>query len=458
MGFMTGRKIYENFRNGAGPEGLSNGAAIVNAVAAGYGERAEDIRRITLKMEAAWQGDAAGAARRGVGPLGVEHEMAGTDLGTAQDLTGRQAGSFADARNAVIPVPAEPAAPDPWVVFKAPGEVASYHQKVAEYNAANQHNVDVMSGYAGASSYNAKGLPQSYGALADDQAGIAIEAGAPGPGGGPPEGRPKSDGGSRGVAEWSDDGSRWVAPPSDRGGPASSGGAPPDGSQVTLPGGVASGPGGAATPVPVGASGPQSGGPGGGLAPGTGLGPVGGDGFGPGSPGGPGGRPGGEPHGPGGRPGALAGGEPNGGRPGAGPLADGGPRGPGGRPGALTGGEPSGPGGRPGAGPLAGGEPHGPGGRPGAAEPHGPGGRAGAGSFAGGVSGEPNAAGRGGAGRGGGLSGMPIAAAGRGRGGEDIERRAPDYLREEDPEGVFGADELTAPPVIGAQLDEPSVG
>src|SRR5437870_11892306 len=102
---MTGGDIYENFTNGTGPDGLSGGAAIVNEVAAGYGERAEAIRRITGKMEAAWQGEAAGAARRGVGPVGIEHELAGTDLATAQDLTNRQAGSFVDAKNAVVPVP-----------------------------------------------------------------------------------------------------------------------------------------------------------------------------------------------------------------------------------------------------------------------------------------------------------------------------------------------------------------
>lgn len=79
MLFMNGKDIYENFTNGTGPNGLSGGAAIVNEVAAGYGDHAEAIRRIGERMEAAWQGDAAGAARRGMGPLQVEHELAGMD-------------------------------------------------------------------------------------------------------------------------------------------------------------------------------------------------------------------------------------------------------------------------------------------------------------------------------------------------------------------------------------------
>jgi hypothetical protein len=114
MGFMTGRKIYENFQNGQGPEGLSGGAGVVNELAAEYEEVGDAIRQLTSKMEGIWQGDAAGAAQRGAGPLAVEHELAGPHLDTAQDLTSRQAGSIADARNAVVPVPPEPTKPDPW--------------------------------------------------------------------------------------------------------------------------------------------------------------------------------------------------------------------------------------------------------------------------------------------------------------------------------------------------------
>jgi hypothetical protein len=37
----------------------------------------------------------------------------------------------------------------------------------------------------------------------------------------------------------------------------------------------------------------------------------------------------------------------------------------------------------------------------------------------------------------------------RGSGDDDIEHQSPDYLVEADPEGLFGTDEITAPPVIG---------
>jgi hypothetical protein len=53
------------------------------------------------------------------------------------------------------------------------------------------------------------------------------------------------------------------------------------------------------------------------------------------------------------------------------------------------------------------------------------------------------------------MGGMPLAAGGRGRGEEDVERRSPSYLQEDDPEAVFGTDVLTAPPVIGEYLESP---
>ena len=40
--------------------------------------------------------------------------------------------------------------------------------------------------------------------------------------------------------------------------------------------------------------------------------------------------------------------------------------------------------------------------------------------------------------------------AGKGKGGEDEDHQRPSYLVEGDPESLFGTDEKTVPPVIGA--------
>jgi hypothetical protein len=427
MGFMTGQKIYDNFTNGTGPQGLSASAAMVRQLAEEYHGEGDAIRQLTAKMESVWQGEAAGAAQRGAGPLATEHELAAPHLGTAQDLNGRQAGSFVDARNAVKPVPPQPIAPDPWAAVNSPGDVVTYRRQVAEFSAANQHNVDVMTGYTAASTFNAKGMPQSYGAIAGDQAGITVGTTTSTPNSGPPRSGPKPDDAprptDRGIVEPFSGGPTAVAPPSTTSGPSSSLGATPrDGGsrapQQTTPGAFTPTPGDPVGPVPPGSgrgvgSGPPSGGPTGGLAPGTGFPPVGGGPY-----DGSGGR--GPTTGLGGRGLSSAG-------PGAG--EDG--RGPGGR---VGGGDPRGS------------EVRGPGGRGVSGEPHGPGGRVGAG----GMGGEPYGGARGGAG---GQGGVPLGGGGRGRDEDDLERYAPEFLQEDDPEALFGTDEMTAPPVIGEEFD-----
>ncbi|WP_091376637.1 hypothetical protein [Actinokineospora alba] len=129
---------------------------------------------------------------------------------------------------------------------------------------------------------------------------------------------------------------------------------------------------------------------------------------------------------------------------GTGRGADGTGRGSGG-PGGLRGGGGGGGGGAGGAGGSgmrggglgSGAGEHGAGGRSGAlgaGGDHGPGGRGGAG-----------AGGRGGgAGMGGGMGG-----GGKGQGGEDEEHTRASFLQEDDPEAIFGTDQITAPPVIG---------
>lgn len=51
------------------------------------------------------------------------------------------------------------------------------------------------------------------------------------------------------------------------------------------------------------------------------------------------------------------------------------------------------------------------------------------------------------------MGGVPAGAAGRGRAGEDTERTHPAYLEGGDPDELFGTDEPTAPPAIGADDD-----
>ncbi|GAB3460342.1 hypothetical protein [Actinophytocola sediminis] len=408
---MTGDDIYRNFTDGDGPNGLFAGAAILNDIAKTYDTRATDIQSLVGRMESAWEGDAAAAAQRGAGPVAVEHQLSGMALGTAQDLTNRQAGSFSEAKGRVVPVPPTPEPINPTTVFTDPTVLIDHEQRVDEHSAAAQNNVDVMNGYSSASDYNTTNLPASYGALSDDNAGIVIGSDHTATGAAGSVFETSSDSGGDSARGAGGEGSSRVdeRPQGDR--------TPTPGPGGTLqpgPGNGSSGSGSAGNTPPPGITTPDSfvpnpsgqpvlpTGPGAGRVP---VGATGGPPFGggPGVVGGP--NLFGRPHG-----GVPGGGAPGGG--GAGPRAGGIPGG---------GGAPGGPGGR-----VVGAEPHGPVGRPG-----------------------PTAGTVGGRGGGAGMGGMPMGAGGRGGDSEDAEHKRPEWLEGGDPDELFGTDVFTAPQVIG---------
>ena len=203
---MSGAEIYRNFRDGAGTGGLQAGAAVVNEIAVEYVEEAAAIRTLTAKMEAAWQGTAAGAARRGAGPLASEHESSGTALLTAQTLISFEAEVFALSKNSVVPVPPKPQAPNPWTMFVDPGAQIAFEDQVDNHNAAAKHNVAVMAGYTASTSDIAQRLPVEYGTLPSGTADIDVRPGttidtSPSDTDGPGDGTdPRTDPGS--ATEW----------------------------------------------------------------------------------------------------------------------------------------------------------------------------------------------------------------------------------------------------------------
>jgi hypothetical protein len=409
MDGMSGQQIYENFQNGTGGSGLADGAAQVQQLIKSYEARADSITQLTVRMESAWQGDAAGAARRGAGPLAVEHGLAAPEMNTAQKLITSQVSAYDNANNSVVPVPPTPDKPGLWDnITSLGGAGRTYEQEMAEVNAANDHNVAVMSSYENVTSTNTSGMPRTYGSISPDYSAIGVVQPQT-----PPTPPPVS-----------------VQPP-----PTSTG-RPPGGSSPSspgTPGPTTPGPSPTSPSVPPG---PRSPAPGqtdpGGFVP-TPTGPPG-----PGGTPGPGG--GGGSSGPGFGPGFV---------PATGFGSPGGGGSSGGGSGAGTGtgggrGSSGGAGGRAGFGSGGGGAASEEGGRAGA--------RPGTGGLAaGGAAAAEAAAARGAAGAGGrgAAGGMPMGAGGRGKGDEDTEHKRPSFLVEADPDETFGTDEVTAPPVIG---------
>ncbi|ONI77261.1 hypothetical protein ALI144C_34935 [Actinosynnema sp. ALI-1.44] len=390
--FMSAEAIYQNFTDARGGRELADAAEIVRKLVKEYEQQADEIIGLAGAMESAWQGEAAGVAQRGAGALAIAHAQAAPSMHVTQDLSMRQVASFEDARNSVQPIPPEPTVPDPWMMVTSLDASATYAGQVAAYNAAAQHNVDVMSGYDNASTYNTSRLPSSYGALIADDAGVSVGTaaspppprvgdGRPSPGRTPPPGVQPPGAGPSDHRPAPGDGP--VAAP-----PLSVGDAPP---QQTDPGSSRPAPDNRVSSVPSAATNASSTG-----ASGAGAGSLGTGGVLTGSPG------------------STSASSPD--RPGTGHRFGGGP------------GARGGTGAEAGARSVAG---------------------RGAGQVGGITSGEGGPAARAGGVRGG-LGVVPVsgAAPGRGRSAEDEEHQRLSYLRDPDPEKTFGTDERTTPPVI----------
>lgn len=106
-------------------------------------------------MRSGWTGEAADAATQSLNPLIVNFHEGGQDLAAAQDLVSRQVESWHTAKNAVQPMPPKPVVQDPLIGAAR----QTFVSQVQGYTSAAQSNVDAMSVYGDASTYNTSNLP-----------------------------------------------------------------------------------------------------------------------------------------------------------------------------------------------------------------------------------------------------------------------------------------------------------
>jgi hypothetical protein len=403
---MSGSQIYHNFHGGTGDDGkgIAEASIKVLLVEQRYGQRTTSITELTTKMEGAWQGNAAGAAQRGSGPLAVEHGLAQNGMITANETLNSQTTAFHSAKGKVTQIPPTPEEPGLWDNMTTLGGAGrNYETEMNRVNSANDNNVAIMEEYETTSSSNASAMPTSYGRITDDYSAVGVQPPSP-----PPPNNPYNPY----IPGTSNPNGR---NPGTSGTPTN-----PSGNNPTNPGGRPNTPGNPSGNPPGTGTDPSGNRPPVGLPPGGRL---------------PGGRPPG-----GGLPGenpALPGMLPPGGYgptgggggsgSGFGPRGSGGGFGPGGSGGSGTGGPGTGGRGAGGFGPGAGGAAAAEAAAArGAGGPGGPGGRGGMGPMGG----------MGGGGKG-------------GQGEDDTEHERPSFLVEPDPHETFGTDEVTAPPVIG---------
>jgi hypothetical protein len=390
-------QIWDQISHGAGPGSISEGQHAATRLKASYNDRLTTIDKLARDMDAAWQGKGAAAARdAGAHPLKAWMEDSGTKLADSDRYLGEQHTAFTTVAAKVQQVPQKPPSNN-FVNSITPWETDT-DRAIKDYNRNGQANVDAFNTYFKSSTDNGKALP-TYSALDGSLKNVGVTN----------DGKNGKDNGKNGNGN---DGNIPNGGYPSGGGPGRGGYQPGN-----IPGG-----GGYTPPNIPGGGGYQPGHVpgGGGYTPPNLPGWDGTKAAGYTPPNIPGSDYSGSGFGPGSGSGGFGGG--------AGGLGPGGA-------GAGAGG----------FGPGAG---FGPGSSSGAAIP---GSGAGAGAGAGG-------AGRGGVGSGGatagkaGMGGIGGSMGGmggaKGKGGED-EERSSKYLVGDDPNALFGTDELTAPPVIG---------
>jgi hypothetical protein len=446
--------IYHRIRGGRGSSGFSASSS----VAENQSDLQESINKqvVTLngKMNAAWQGNASDQAVAGAAPLATASDSASTSLNQASGAMNNQVGAFHSAYNSVVEMPT--AAPSNNIgneIVSAFGVNTPLDQQISNYKSDGQHNVAVYSNYASESSSNAAEMPTDFGSLPNPHPTISVVgASGGGSGGATFTGSAGPVGGGSGSTGGVDlprslGGGGYVPTGFNAGGDPAGAPPPGPGTSTELSWDLPGGPGGG---LPGGGLGMGPGGSGPGFTePGTfsnGGFPNGEDEF----PGGGGpnfldedGFPiGGLPNGSGRNqdegflPGRLGGANEFGGPNGFGGSGPGGFGGAGGSGGSGGFGGPGGSGGASGTGSASAGGPgnsSGVGATPGAEEAalRGPGGMMGA-------PGEPGGMG-------------PMGGGGGRKGEEDKEHKTAEYLQEADPDALFGSDQLTVPPVIGAE-------
>ncbi|VVJ23430.1 Uncharacterised protein [Amycolatopsis camponoti] len=416
--------IWHQITTGPGTGSIQNGQSAAGRLKGAYADRLSTIDALAKEMDAAWTGGGSDAAQNaGAHPLRVWMEDSGTKLTDSDKYLGEQNTAFTTVHAQVQEVPKDPPknnllnAVTPWTT--------DTDRAIRDYNAKGQANVDAFNTYYKASNDNGQKMP-TYSALKGQQENVNIDDGKKKPGNGKGEGNGNGEGERGGAPGVGPGGVNMPGPggvPSFNAQPPNTPGGSFDPSKV--PGGSfdpSKVPGFDPSKVPSGSYDPSKIPGAGSYTPPNFNDGTSASGFSPSD------LPGVPSFGPGSTPSFSGGG-------------GGGGFGPGGSGGI---GDPTagfGPGGSAG---------FGPGGSSGASLP---GGAGGTGAGRGGMGAGGGAMGAGGAGAGragstgmGGMGGMGHGA--KGQGGGDEERTSK-YLLGDDPNEIFGSDELTAPPVIG---------
>ncbi|MFD2469488.1 WXG100 family type VII secretion target [Amycolatopsis silviterrae] len=192
----TGADVYARMhRYGGNTASLDAGQQAADALKSAHEQLVTRMARLQGKMDASWEGDAAGKAQAGLTPLLQTSQQASEDLGrSAQSLTA-QNGGFHGTLNKLTPMDAgRPDTND--LASYSPFGASDSEKAAARWDDADKNNKEAYGSYVAATDGNRNSSAKDYPVLNAAPAGVAVGS-APGDGG--TSGSPGGTGGTGGT-------------------------------------------------------------------------------------------------------------------------------------------------------------------------------------------------------------------------------------------------------------------
>ncbi|MFD8493623.1 hypothetical protein [Amycolatopsis sp. NPDC059657] len=187
-------QIVALVKAGKGPSGLFSGSDQAAKMSQLHQEIAEEMRQLQGAMEQHWEGNAAGKAYSGAGPLVQASQVSGEHLAKAQNLYTGQGNSYQPLKSTVDSVGDLGERPsDDWVSGTPLSFLSNRSDEIAKWDEKAKRVVDSYSTYHDQSTDNSGQWPQQYGELGLPASGADIQPkvdDGPGPGPGPGPGQP----------------------------------------------------------------------------------------------------------------------------------------------------------------------------------------------------------------------------------------------------------------------------
>ncbi|HJP79917.1 MAG TPA: hypothetical protein VJ914_36935 [Pseudonocardiaceae bacterium] len=174
MGGYTATQIYQMLHSGPGTTGIYHATDGAGTQLSTQDDLNNQIVQLNNKMAASWNGVAAEQAQAGAMPLAGAAQDATSSLALHQDVMTQQAEAFTTARNSVTNVPAQMPNNTMNDVLAAFGDTGPLDDQITQYNNSSQNNVQVYQTYAQQSALTEASVPQSYGTIPVSNATITV--------------------------------------------------------------------------------------------------------------------------------------------------------------------------------------------------------------------------------------------------------------------------------------------